>query len=122
VSQIWLLGGSLVAILMLAGVARLLRLGGGGIASETEATEQAEALLPGFEAERATVGSDGQAALVRGRDGSLALLKLHGVHVAARHLPAGSPVTTTAEGLRIDTGERRFGAVLVRGAGDSLLT
>ena len=113
-NQLVLLGGSLVAILVLAGVAQLLKLGGGTIADEAAAIAAAEALLSGFEGLRAVVGSDGRAALVHGRDGSVALLKLHGAHVAVRRL-AGIDAEAVAEGVRVHSGERRFGSVLIRG-------
>ncbi|MGK6354087.1 hypothetical protein ACMGDH_02540 [Sphingomonas sp. DT-207] len=105
---------SLAAVLVLALVARLLRLGGGSIADAAEAMREAEAQLPGFDAERALVGSDGQAALVHGRDGSVALLKMHGTQVAARRLLAPA-IRQTDAGLLVASGERRFGEVLVRG-------
>ena len=120
-SQLAILGGSLAAVLGLAGIARVLRLGGGAIGSEAEAMRAAEDALPGFEGERATLGSDGRAALVHGRDGSVALLKLHGTQIAARRLTAPRMVPS-AEGLLVDSGEARFGKVLLRGVSDSPLT
>lgn len=120
-NQALLFAGSLAAILLLALAARMLALGGGAIGDEAAAIGHAEAMLPGFEGARAMVGSDGQAALVRGRDGSVALLKVHGAQVAARRLHAPR-FERTPEGLRVASGERRFGDVLVRGADDSLLT
>ncbi|MBO9621609.1 MAG: hypothetical protein J7500_02745 [Sphingomonas sp.] len=114
-NQLTLFLGSLAAILLLALAARLLRLGGGAIEGEAAAIREAEAQLSGFEAERAIVGSDGQAALVHGRDGSLALLKQHGTQVAVRRL-AATAVHPTPDGLLVASGERRFGDVLVRGA------
>lgn len=110
-----LLGGSLVAVLLLALAARLLKLGGGTIADEAAAKAAAEQLLSGFDADYATLGSDGQAALVHGSDGSVALLKMHGAQIAARHLRPPLVTQTLPEGLRIDSGERRFGAVLLKG-------
>lgn len=110
--------GSLAAIVALAFVARMLRLGGGSIADTAEAMREAEAQLSGFEAERAVVGSDGQAALVHGRDGSIALLKMHGTRVAARRL-ASPRIRRTGEGLIVASGERRFGDVLVRGVSEA---
>lgn len=112
--KLYVFGGSLAAILLLALAARLLKLGGGRIAGEADAMTAAEAILSGFEAERAAIGSDGQAALVRGRDGSVAVLKMHGARVAARRL-AGLDAEPLPEGLRVRTGDARFGAVLVRG-------
>lgn len=113
-SQLTIFAASLAAILGLALAARLLRLGGGSIVDADHAMREAEAQLSGFEAERALVGSDGQAALVHGRDGSVALLKIHGTQVAARRL-AEPAMRATGEGLMVDSGERRFGAVLLRG-------
>lgn len=109
------LGGSLVAILMLAGVAWALKLGGGTIADETQAMRDAEAILSGFDAERAVLASDGKAALVQGRDGSVALLKIHGSQVAGRRLTPPLDTRTGPEGLIVASGERRFGCVLLRG-------
>ncbi len=106
---------SLAAILGLALAAHLLRLGGGSIADAEEAMREAEGQLPGFEAAHAQLGSDGRAAIVHGRDGSVALLKLHGSQVAARRVPADA-VRATDAGLLVTTGERRFGDVLVRDA------
>jgi hypothetical protein len=114
VTKLYILGGSLVAILLLALAAKLLRLGGGRIADEAQAMAEAEAILSGFDAARATVASDGQAALVHGRDGSVAVLKVHGARVAARRL-ASLEAEPLPEGLRVKTGDARFGAVLVRG-------
>lgn len=113
-SKLYILLGSLVAILLLALAAKLLRLGGGRIESEAQAMAEAEAILSGFDAERATVASDGQAALVYGRDGSVAVLKVHGARVAGRRL-ARLDAEPLPQGLRVQTGDARFGAVLVRG-------
>jgi hypothetical protein len=115
VNQLAVLGGSLAAILVLAAVAWMLRLGGGAIGGEAEAMRVAEEILSGFEADRAVLGSDGQAALVYGRDGSVALLKVHGAQVAGRRLRPPLDLSPSSEGLRIASGERRFGAVTLRG-------
>lgn len=109
------LGGSVVAVAVMVAFAWLLRLGGGVLAGEAEAMAAAEALLPGFDAERAVVGSDGRAALVPGADGSLAVLKMHGARIAGRLLRPPFDSEATADGLRVRTGDARFGAVTVRG-------
>ncbi|MBO9714082.1 hypothetical protein [Sphingomonas sp.] len=110
------LGASFAAVLVMAGAAWALRLGGGGgIASEAEAIETADALLSGFEGRRAQLGSDGRAAVVTGADGSLALLKLHGARIAVRRLYPPFATQPTPEGLRVASGEARFGAVTLRG-------
>jgi len=109
------LGGSLAAILVLAAIAWGLKLGGGTIADEAQAMTDAEAILSGFDAERAVLASDHKAALVHGRDGSVALLKIHGSQVAARRLSPPLETRSTAEGLVVASGEKRFGSVLLRG-------
>jgi hypothetical protein len=123
--SIWLVAGSLAGVLALAGIAWALGLGGGRIAGETEARRLAEEGLAGFAAERALVSSDGRAAIVRGEDGSLALLKVHGVHVAARRLAPPVEPREEEEAIVIDTGERMFGDVRLRldaGERDTLRT
>ena len=110
-----MLGGSLVAVALMTAVAWLLRLGGGTIADAGEAAAMAEQLLSGFEATETRLASDGKAALVLGRDGSLALLKMHGARIAARRLAAPFDTAVTADGLRIASGDARFGAVTLSG-------
>jgi hypothetical protein len=106
------LGGSVVAILFLAGVAWALGLGRAEIADEREAMQAAEDALSGFEAVSATVSADRRTAMVRGKDG-VAALKLHGAQIAARRIDAAR-VSETGEGWTLDSGERRFGRVVVR--------
>src|SRR3546814_10431838 len=69
----WLvLAGSLVAILALAGIARLLRLGRDGKVEDAGAAAQAaEDALAGFRAEGALVSDDDLAAIVAGDDGQI---------------------------------------------------
>lgn len=107
------LGGSLVAILVLSGLAALLGLGRARITDAAMARAEAEASFGDFEAGEAIIGSDGRAAIVHGRSGEVAVLKLHGAHVAARLVPP-SALTETADGWRVATGDARFGTVLVR--------
>lgn len=101
---------SLVGVLGLALIARLLRLGEGKIASEDDACRIAEEMLAGFEARRAIVSKDGNAALVGG-NGTVAVLKRHGAKVAARRLVPPLAIRDAPEGVTIDTGERLFGSV-----------
>lgn len=108
------LGGSLAAVLLLAWIARLLKLGESRIADAETARRMAEEALSGFVARAALVGTNGAAALVLGTDG-IALLKRHGAKVAVRRL--GRPLwrRPSPEGVTIETGERMFGAVLLYG-------
>ena len=115
-TQAYIFGGSLASILFMTLVAWALGLGrGSAIASMDEARETAEGMISGFDAGEALLGSDGKAALVHGKAGDVALLKMHGARVAARHLRLPLASEATPEGLRIDSGDRRFGAVLLRG-------
>ncbi len=109
-----LLAGSLVAIFLITWLVRRLGLGRTVVLADAAAAKaEAEASFAGFEARSAIISSDGAAALVEGADGSIAVLKRHGAHVAARRLPK-SAIVETATGWRAETGEARFGAVLVR--------
>jgi len=106
-----LLAGSLAGVLALAAIAWLMGLGGGAIGDADEAMRTAEAACSGFRAEHAFVSRDRRAALVEGAEGDLVLLKVHGVHVAARRLTRPVAVETSADGVAIATGERMFGRV-----------
>ena len=108
------LGLSVAGVLGLALVARWMRLGEARISSKAQARETAEQTLAGFVAHGAVIGTDGNAALVAG-NGALALLKRHGAKVAARRLIAPLRLTQAIEGVRVETGERQFGAVLLFG-------
>jgi hypothetical protein len=110
-----MLGGSLAAILILAAIAWSLRLGrDASIATPEEAAAAAETALAGFEAANVVVGADGAGALAVGEDGRLAAIKLHGARPAVREV-RWSAVRAVPEGTVIETGERRFGAVTLRG-------
>lgn len=116
-----LLGGSLAAVLALAGVAWALRLGGGGIANGQAAKTAAEEALSGFVSVDAILAEDGQAALVTGGDGSVALLKLHGAQIAARRLQPPLLIARSDGLAHIDSGERGFGRIAIPDS-DKLLT
>ena len=105
---------SIIGVLGLALIARLLRLGESKIHGPDDAARMAEALLAGFEARRAIVSKDGNAALVAG-NGTVAVLKRHGAKVAARRLLPPLKLTDIPEGVRVDTGERLFGKVTLIG-------
>ncbi|MEO5865621.1 MAG: hypothetical protein ABIS14_12975 [Sphingomonas sp.] len=118
------LGLSVLAVLVLAGVARLLRLGESRIGGVADARRFAEEALAGFEAHAAVVGTDGCAAVVAGTFGradrgsagaALAVLKRHGAQVAARRLLAPLALGEATEGVTVRTGERLFGDVILLG-------
>jgi hypothetical protein len=104
-------------VIALALIARWLRLGESRIASVAQARETAEQMLAGFIAHDAVIGTDGGAALVAG-NGAVALLKRHGARIAARRLIAPLQLSQGIEGVRIETGERLFGSVLLFGVTD----
>lgn len=106
-----LLAGSIAGVLSLAWVARMLDLGGAAIGSATEARRIAEESSVGFSADAAVVSTDGTAALVRGDDGSLMLLKVHGANIASRRLARPVTAISIGDGVTVVTGERMFGDV-----------
>lgn len=108
------LGGSLAAILLLAGLARWLKLGESRIVDEATARRFAEEALAGFVAGPALVAPNGDAALVVG-GGAIALIKRHGANVAVRRLIPPLRLREAIEGVTVDTGERMFGAVTLHG-------
>lgn len=108
------IGGSLVAILLLALVARWLKLGESRIHDEATARALAEDALAGFVAGPALVAHNGNAALVAG-GGAVAVLKRHGAHVAVRRLIPPLHLKEAVEGVTVETGERMFGAVTLHG-------
>lgn len=111
----WQLGGSLLAILALAGAAWALRLGRDApIASPEDAAAAAEAALAGFEATDVVLGADGAGALAVGADGRLAAVKRHGARAAVRPV-RWADVRNGPGGAVIETGERRFGRVTLAG-------
>jgi len=115
-NQLAVFAGSIVFILVMVLAAWALGLGRGAvIASGEEARETAEGMISGFNAGEALLGSDGKAALVHGKAGDVALLKMHGARIAARHLRLPLASQSTPDGLRIDSGDKRFGDVLLRG-------
>lgn len=118
------LGYSLAGVALLALIARWLRLGESRISSVAQAREAAEDMLAGFVAQDAVIGTDGNAALVAGtfgrgapgmRGGAIAVLKRHGAKVAARRLIPPLQLSQAVEGVRVETGERLFGDVLLFG-------
>lgn len=109
-----LLGGSLVAVLALAGIAAWLKLGGDPL-DVAAAIDAAGDMLPGFVPEVALLGEDGEAGLVRGREGRVALLKRHGAQPAVRELTRPVGLAAGDKGTIVRSGDRMFGDVVMRG-------
>ncbi|MFW2850690.1 hypothetical protein ACM61V_02015 [Sphingomonas sp. TX0543] len=113
----WLaLGGSLTAVLALGGIAAFLRLGRVDrmLVEEADAIVAADEAIAGFAGVSAVIGADGRAALVFGEDRRVVVLKVHGARIAARVI-AWEAVRAAPGGMVVETGERRFGAVTLRG-------
>ena len=104
--------GSLLAILALAGLALWLKLGGApALSGEDDARAAAADAVDGFVPHRFGIDREGRGALLEDADGRILLLKLHGNRFAGRLLEPGAHAHEHADTLRIDIGERRFGAV-----------
>jgi hypothetical protein len=113
-----LLIGSLVAVLATAGVVAWLGLGREGRIDD--ALRLAEDLLPDFEADEAFADAGGRSALVHGRDGSWAILRVQGLHPVARRFSSRPNLIAEGRAVLVDSGERQFG--LTRIVNDRLLT
>lgn len=108
-------GGSLIAIVTLAWLARRLGLGPDPkLASEEEARDAAEAAAPGFHPIALSLDREGQAALLRDAAGRVLLLRPHGAHFAGRLLTPLAQARIEGDDLIVDTAEMRYGAARLR--------
>ncbi|MCA1661050.1 MAG: hypothetical protein LC648_02325 [Novosphingobium sp.] len=104
-------GGSLVAVLLLAWLARRLGLGGDvRLRDADEARRLADDALCGFEAEDVALDRAGIGALLRDRGGRIMLLRRHGARWVARLLDGHDGVRLDRQFLTVSTRERGFGA------------
>lgn len=108
--------GSLVAILMLAGLAWWLKLGGDPrLDSETAVARAAGEVEDGFAP--VAVAADGTAALARDGTGRIMVIKRHGNRFAGRILGAEAAARLWHDlgktALEVDCGEARFGKVFL---------
>lgn len=105
-------GGSLLAILLLAGIAWKLRLGGDTrIRDEAHLRELADEALCGFDPVEIALDKAGLAALARDADGRVMLLRRHGAHFASRLLDGHGHVRLDRQFLVVGTSDRRFGEI-----------
>jgi len=94
----WLTAASLAAVLALAGIARLLKLGGTQrLETGADAIGLAEAMCSGFEGKAGVVSTDGGLAAAAGGPGDLVLLRPMGAHHRADRL-AGARVAMLDDG------------------------
>lgn len=106
------IGGSLVAILVLAWLAHRLRLGGDArIRSEEEARVLADEAIHGFDPVAIAIDKAGMGALCRDRQGRVLLLRRHGSHFASRLLDSHAHARLDRSHLTLATSDRTFGSV-----------
>ena len=110
--------GSLIAILVLAGIAYWLKLGGAPLLVSQEAVRRAvQEVHDGFEAVVSACDAQGHAALARDADGRIVVIKRHGNRFAGRVLGPGARARLWKElgetALEVDPGEVRFGKVFL---------
>lgn len=111
-AQLLQFGGSLIAILALAWLARRLGLGGDArIRDEAHLRELAEEALCGFDPVDVAIDRAGLGALARDAQGRVMLLRRHGAHFAGRLLDSHLHVRLDRNLLAVGTGERRFGTI-----------
>lgn len=111
--------GSLIAILLLAWLARKLGLGGAPrLDTHSAVLDAAREAVDGFEPAGAAIDSDGRAALARNDAGQIMILKPHGSRVAGRILGPSASASLQSGGdgpvITVDCGERTFGIVYLR--------
>jgi hypothetical protein len=105
-------GASLVAILLLAWLARRLRLGGDvRIRDEAHARTLANEAVFGFDPVDIAIDKAGIGALLRDVQGRQMLLRRHGAQFVGRILDPGVDARLDRTFLTIGTGEKSFGQV-----------
>jgi hypothetical protein len=106
------LGGSILAILFLAWLARFLGLGGDvRIRSDEQARAIADEIISGFDPVDIAIDKAGMGALMRDAQGRHLLIRRHGAHFAGRLLDNHSETRLDQNFLTVGTGERSFGRV-----------
>ena len=111
----YVIGGVVMALLASVGgvgwsVARMRRVV--KIETAEEAADAAQDQLPGFTVAGAVVGADGLGALAVADDGRVAAVKRVGKRIAVREV-TWRTVRATQEGIVVETGDRRLGAVML---------
>lgn len=105
-------GASLIAVLALAGIAALLRLGGRArLNDEAEVASAMREVDDGFHARRCSIARGGQAAIARDPEGRIMVIKRHGNKFAGRVLTSAAYASEEVDALVVDCGETRFGSV-----------
>lgn len=106
------LGGSIIAILFLAWLARYWQLGGDArIRSDEQARAIADEIVGGFDATDIAIDRAGIGALLRDAKGRHLLIRRHGAQFAGRLLDRHSETRLDQNFLTVGTGERTFGTI-----------
>jgi hypothetical protein len=112
IAQAVQLGGSLLAILLLAWLAARMKLGSDvRIRSEDQARQLAAEAICGFKAIDLALDRAGIGALLRDSAGRVLLLRRHGAHFAGRLLDSHADARLDRNFLTIGSGEKTFGKV-----------
>lgn len=110
--QLLQMGGSLIAILLVAWLCLKLGLGTDvRIRNEDHARELAGQAVYGFTATDLALDRAGIGALLRDAEGRVMLLRRHGAHFASRLLDSHAHARLDRNFLTIGTGEATFGSV-----------
>lgn len=105
-------GGSLVAILVLAGLALALKLGGKPtLKSEADMIRAAAEVEDGFKIARSSITRSGASALARDPAGRIMVIKRHGNKFAGRILTSRASAREEVDGLVVNPDEAMFGTV-----------
>ena len=105
-------GGSLVAILVLASLAALLKLGGQPrLKDDSAVAAAANEVEDGFCIVRSSVSRDGRSALARDTLGRVMVIRRHGNKFAGRVLTSNASAKEAVDCLVVDPGDVQFGAV-----------
>ena len=102
-----------VVLLLVLGIA-MRRAGPARIDSPESAASAVEGAIPGFAVAVAVVGADGASALAVSQDNRVAAIVPRGRKVVAREV-GWQAVRATADGIVVETGDRRIGAVALAG-------
>ncbi len=107
--------GSLIAIFLLAGLAKLLGLGGQPRLKTAEQVQQAASeVADGFVAESYALDTAGAGAILRDRQGVVMVIKRHGNQFAGRVLDARAAIAVSGQDVTVDPADARFGTVTMR--------
>jgi hypothetical protein len=110
--QVLVFGGSLVAIVALAGFARWLGLGGRPTLRDAAMVRIAAGEVEdGFDAARIAIARAGDAALAADGAGRIMVIKRHGNRFAGRILTGRASAREEVDALVVDCGESTFGPV-----------